>query len=609
MIKAGEQWLTVPAPGVAGWNSFLEAEQIADNECPEVKNVSYQGGFIAPRPGSVIFATKPSHASGDPLQTIEVGTSDGIDYIVAVYGNEFFLRNPLTNGWVLLNNTFQPTETDLYWGYINWNNGRGDDRLYACNGVDSFLRWNICVTTVGTSATTGASTVTLTDGTRFPSSGTLVIKSDGNEHYEPYTSRSGNVITLTGTLSANITAGESVTVEIIEKASMEKGKVLGRHQSRLFSCNRFGSETSGYYSVTNDPENFTTGTTVTAASTFTIADGNGGITGIHDFGKFLLIEKDDSHHVFEIKVAADLGSKLDKIQPIISGVGVGTLSQQATVKTQNTLYYPTRTEGFISLNPATSGDSASTGIQTISQKIQNYVTEQTVLDYCRGTVHKQYVLWSTARIGATENSFVLAYDLLRQAWTRWEGWGVKDWARANNKLYYMENQTGSIMECFTKDFNDNNNPYEVSFYTKRFNFGAMSQAKAQGLVYVQGYMTPATELYIDVMFNEAGILGRQTYKIERGAEGLIYSEPLTNAQGQFILGSMALGYVTSMEIGNLSFFRTYLGIDISKGYYNIQLRPHSNKEAFWAITGIGANPEVNKTIDPMMVMSPVIDIT
>lgn len=605
MLRSNEQWQSYQNLGIGGWNTFFEADQIQDTESPEVSNVIYRGGFLSPRPGSSLFAAKPSHATEDPLQTIEATTSDGIDYIIAVYGDEFFLWNPLTSQWVRLNPTYVPSEKNVRWGYVNWNNGRGDDRLYGCNGINSFFRWDMCVTTVAVAASAGASTVTLTDATRFPASGTVIFKAGGTEFSEAYTSKTGNVLNLTNTLNANVVVGDSVVTEMVERASMEKGRILGKHQSRLFVCNRFGAETSGFYSVTNNPESFTSGSTVTAASSFTIADGNGGITGLHDFGKFLLIEKEDSLHSFEITIAEDLGSKLDKIQPIISGVSVGTISQEGAIKTQNSLFYPTRTEGFIGLNPTSSGDSASTGLVTISQTIQNYVTESIELDGIVGTVHKQHLLWTIARKGADATSLVLVYDLLRKAWSRWEGFAIKDWVRANGNLYYMENGSGDIHQCFKNTFDDNNNPYNVSFYTKRFNFGALSQVKVNPEIYVQGYMTPATELYVDVFYNEIGLQGKQTFKLQLGTEGLLFSEPLTNAMGEALNGSISVGYVQTIEIGNVSFFRCYLGANITQGYYNIQVRFYSNKQAFWGITGIGFNAMPNETIDPMMVVSPL----
>lgn len=88
MIKQNDQFQTVIAPGLGGWNVFNEAEALGDNESADVKNAVYTGGFLAPRPGSKLFAAKPSGA-GAPLQTIETQTSDGLEYIIAVYDNEF----------------------------------------------------------------------------------------------------------------------------------------------------------------------------------------------------------------------------------------------------------------------------------------------------------------------------------------------------------------------------------------------------------------------------------------------------------------------------------------------------------------------------------------
>lgn len=606
MLKPQENWIDILAPGIAGWNIFLESEAIEDQELSEVSNMVYDGGYISPRPGSSLFAAKPTQTSNAPSQLFEnVSTSDGIEYIVAWYGDELYFYHPLVADWVQLNQTYTPTETDTEWGYINWNNGRGDDRLYMCNGVDSFIRWDMALSTVVANETAGSTVVVeVADGTRFPTGGgTVVIGSGGSERKETYNSRSGNNLTF-NTLGANITAGEAITMEAVEKSGMEKGKVMTRHQSRLFVANRFGAETSGFYSVTNAPENFTTGSTITAASSFTIADGNGGITSMSDFGAFLLIEKEDSLHRFEIVTADNLGSKLDKIQPIVSGTSVGTISQSASVKTLNQLFYPTRTEGFINLDPRTSGDSASTGLNVISRKIQPYVTRAIDLDKCKGTVYRQNILWAVGRPDAEANTLVLMYDTLRDSWSLFENWAVNSWARANKKLYFLENETGDVYQCYTDSYNDENNPYPCSFTTKRFNFGVVSRAKVQDSIYVQGYITPASDIFVDVLFNEDGLLGTQTFRINKDTEGLLYTTDIGGMLGSEELSKPMLGAVSLENIGDLGFFRGYLGLDNSKGFYNMQIRFRSNKEAFWAITGVGLNPEVSPTTDPSMYLSP-----
>jgi hypothetical protein len=603
MLKEQEQFHIVPAPGIKGWNVFSDSEQIDDQELAEASNIVYDGGIISPRSGSALFTEKPTGETS-PLQTMVANTSDGLEYLIGVYANHFYLFHPTNEEWIRINNTYVPAETSVLYGWKVWNNGRGDDRLYVCNGIDNFARWDICVDMADGAQASGLATFTIADGTRFPATGTLVIKGDAGVFTEPYTARTGNVFTLTNTLSDDVSDGASVTLDMAEKADMELGTILEKHGSRLFTANYYGGETTVWYSVLNDPEDFTVDTTIGSASTAVIADGNGEITGMHDFGEFLVIEKEDSYHRFRIVVSEDLASKLDEIKPILSGRSVGTLSQFSTIKMQNKLYYPTRTEGIYGASPTASGTTVSVQLDPISQAIQSYVTDSVSFTNSKGAIHKQKALWSVSRRNAEQNSIVLVFDTLRRAWSKIENWSVESWSSLNGKLYFMEHGTGAIRECFTRTFNDDNNPYPVKFAMKRFNFGAYAQPKTQDLFYVQGILTPQANIYVDVFMNEGGELNTQTFLININKQGVLVSTPLTNAQGQVVLGTVALGYVETLEIGDLYYFRTYLGIDISKGFFNIQPVFRSNTTSFWAITGVGMNPVLGKVIPNSMVLSP-----
>jgi hypothetical protein len=602
MKRPSENFQDIASPGLAGWFDFVESDAIPDNASPQVNNVIYDGGFVSPRPGSRLFAAKPD-TSKKPLQMMECKTSDGIEYIIGVYENDFFLYHPEIENWQQINHTYTPAETSLYYGYIGWNNGRAQDYLYACNGVDNFAMWHMATTLVDGDHADSVDTVNVGDATRFPSSGTVVFKSGGAEFTWAYTSKTATTLVGAGAIGTALVDGDAVTMMLVEKSGMQKGRVLGKHGGRLFTMNRFGAEIAGYYSQLNNPEGFA-GSGIAASSSFVISDGNGEITGFEDYGRFAVILKEDSIHTFEIIISEDLGSKLDKIQPVISGTSIGPLSQPSTIKLRNRIMYPTSTEGITSLDPITSGESTGSAIQIISQNIQTYATEAISYRSCRASSYRQHALWAVSDPNGTGNIEVLVYDMLRQAWTRFTGWAVKDWARLNDRIFYMENGSGDIYEGFTPSFDDNSNPVEVELYTKRFNFGAMSRPKVNDLLYVQGYITPATELFVDVLFNEGGIFNTQTFKITQDARGVLVSQPLTDALGQATLGSVALGYIRSSQIGDVAFFRTYLGADLSKGYYNIQMRFRSNKAAWWAITGIGFNPRINIATDSNMVLSP-----
>ncbi len=600
-------WIDIPNL-VGGWNLADEASNIQNNESPSLSNVVFDDGILSPRKGSILLYDKPSGESGANNQLITARTSDGLEYIVAVYGASFWLWHDTNSEWIKINQTFTPTETTLYYGYVNWNNGRSDDRLYFCNGVDSFGRWNIAVNQANGAQSSGASTLVVDDATRFPASGTLVIKGESSTFTEAYTSHTATTFTLTNTLNQNVPDNASVTTDVIEKASMLKGKILAKHQLRLFSANYYGGETRVAYSIKNDPEDFTTGTGIAAASSLVIADGYGEITGLHDFGEFLTIEKEDSLHSLKIAISSDLTTKLDVIVPIVSGQSTGALKQQTTIKALNSLFYLTNNAGFISVYPKSSGEVQ---LKTISDKIQKYVTSSVSFTNSRSVFYDQKVLWSCAISGGVQNTLILMFDTLSNSWSLIKNWSVKDFAVKSGDLLFMDSGTGDIYQAFADGYHDENSPYIVEFYTKPFNFEAISRVKTGSPIYLQGYMTPATDLFVDVLYNEGGVFKKQTFNINKdktnaSGQNIFNLTPLTSSLGLPIMGLPILGSVMLSEIGDLTVFRCYLGTSIRNAYYNIQLRIYSNKQAYWGVTGLGINTALEEAIPSELFINPEV---
>jgi len=687
-----QTWIDVPNL-VGGWNLLDSASSIKDNESPSVTNVVFDGGLLSPRSGSVLLWSKPTAETQAPLQNFTVKTSDGVNYYVAVYGNNFYLREEGGSVWIKLNQTYTPVETTLYYGNVNWNNGRGNDTFYFGNGVDATMKWQPCTSLINGTLTGAETSLVIDDGTRFPTpvgyviSGvnqgteTLTVASnsiqtgdvvfydststvitgltDGGIYFAirvsatdmrlattyanaiagtaidftgagagtqtifkgetilliqdgatttivPYISKSVNTLTLTKAIGVAIADNASVTLMLIPKNVIPKGKILAKHQLRLFSSNYYGGETNIWYSVQGNAEDFTVGSTVAAAATTVISDGNGEVTGLHDFGEFLVIEKQDSLHRFNIKVSADLGSKLDEIIPLVSGQSLGPIRQATTVKVLNSLMYLTNTEGFISLYPQSSGGQSGVKYEIVSSKIQSYITDQASFDKCRGVVFDQKVLFAHATVGGSQNTKILVYDTLRQIWSLISGWAIADFTVKDNELLFLENGTGNVYQAFTSSYHDNGSAYVSEFYTKQFNFGAFSRPKTGGPIYIQGFMTPATDLFVDVLYNEGGELKTQTFNIDKDTARLYYSSPLSAALGQPIMGLPILSSTVLAEIGDVSFFRCYLGVSVRHGFYVIQLRIYSNKQAFWAVSGIGFNPSLSPVIPGENIIDPII---
>lgn len=607
MIKETEQWQTTRG-FTGGLNTFDDPSAIGDTEISSIENMVYDGGFIQTRQGSTLLNAKPTGA-GKPLQTIVAHTSDGIDYLIGIYENNFYLYHDDNKEWIRINLTYVPTQKDKQYGFVSWNNGRGDDRLYFCNGIDDFGRWLIASGQVSGSYSVGATTITLMDSTRFPSSGTVVIKAtDGTDFIASFTSNANSILTLSAPIGESISDMASIAMSIDQMPDMELGKVVAKWQSRLIVANYYGGETVLWYSVLSSPEDFTTGSGIPDAGTDVIADGSGQITALNDFGSFLVIEKEDSFHTFDFTISADLGSKQSAINPILSGQSIGPMNQATVVRSLNNLMYPTRTEGFMSITPTATGGQVSVSPTIISQKIQP--TVKNALDYtnCKSVVFDQKALWAVAMKGATQNVLVVYYDTLRQIWSAVDSWAVQDFAAKSGKLYYMDNTSGSIYQIFAGGFSDNNNPYTAQFATKRFDFNTLAQPKTQDLVYVQGYITAATKLYVDVLMNEGGALNTQTYLISKDTEGILLSDPISGMLGKFIIGQLPFAWLPIEEIGDLAFFRIYLGVAIKFGAFNVQLRFYSSNGAFFGITGVGFNPELMPVIPNKMVASPISSI-
>lgn len=691
-------WIDVPNL-TGGWNTFDEASNIKDNETPFTANTVYDGGVISPRPGSTLLYAMPDGETGVKNQLVVPRTSDGLEYLVAIYGVNFYLRHEVNNEWILINqvNTnidfFQPIEDDLYYGTVNWNNGRGDDRTYFCNGVDPVARWDVCVSTVNGALSSGGAYVTLTDGTRFPASGDLLLKGASGLFTEAYTAKpnktattisfdsatkqirdsgsglvsagfqAGQTLIVTGsanndgsytvvtvasgaitvnetivteiagatviltsphlfklsnTLDQNVANGASATVPMYEKGDMKRGKIMAKHQLRLFIANYYGGETTVNYSIKNDPEDFSTGTGISQGSTIVLADGNGQITGAHDFGDYIVIEKEESLHHIQITISNDLTTKLDVVTPILSGQSLGPVDQTSTVKVLSALFYLTKTEGFLLIYPqarlysqaATSGNNpiGQTGINfdnLVSRAINKYLMNNASFDKCRSVFFDQKLLFAAAIKGGTQNTLVFTYDNERNIWGLIKGWAVQDFARKDDILLYMDNGSGAIYQAFAESYDDNNNPYQVDFFTKEFNFGAPSRPKTGSFIYIEGLMTPATDLFVDVLYNKGGQLKVMTFQLNKDTQGLSFSQPLTSALGQPIQGVPILSAVPFSQIGNASAFHGYLGISNRHGYYAIQCRIYSNKAAFWAVSTLGFHANLEAAIPSEMVISPL----
>lgn len=596
-----DKYASVRQLGIKGWNSFDDPQDIDDRALADALNVVYDKGYPTPRAGSFLKWPKPDGEADNLLNLFQVRASDGTNYAVAAYGVNFYLRDEENDQWIKLNRGYTPSVKEEY-GYANWNAGIGSDSFYACNGKESFVKWPIALGYLAANQSSSDTSLTLADGTKFPASGgSIIVKERNGDDFEvSYSSRTGNVLTLSAPLGHDVGAGSAVACEIDEAPSMEKGKIVAKFEGRLIVANGFGAESTLYGSEIGNPENFTPDTGIIDPFVEVITDGNGGIQGVDDFGEYLLVEKSDSSYKVAISINSDLDAKLITIVPVASDTSMGPINPQARIKKNNSLFYVTETEGIASLSPNQTGNSTQTGYSVISQPIQPFVTS---LNFSKSRIaaFKQKILFSCAR--ETANDTILVWDILRSAWSRFDNWPVADWLTHNKELLFGSTQDGAIYQAFHESNTDNNNPYEISFSTKRYDMGDASKPKTMSTVFVQGYVSEATKFNIDVLFNEDGELHTQTYEID-GTKGYV-KQPTPLALAMMMLGSPIMGSGEPM-FDKIGIFRVYLSIPARYGFYNIQLRAYSSQAAAnWGITGIGFNPESQIKIPTELVINSV----
>lgn len=619
------KWETISEPGKTGLHTLIDPQDIADTDIADCKNVLYNGGFVIPRQGYIQTFPKPAGETGTPLNAMTAKTSiDANNYLIAVYGINFYLWDPTNAQTILINGAVTsltiPTNPSS-WSYINWSGGFGKDVVYIGNGVDNTIKWQIALTTNSVAIAAIDTTITLTDGSQFPASGTAIVQAVGGSPISAaWTSKTGtNVLNLGGAFGSAIIAGSSVTVSLVQVSSIPAGRIMVTHQRRLFSINQFKAESVINYSVVNTPEDFSTTTGVNGAGAETLADNEGPITAAYDSQDFLIIGKKNTWAKFQFNYDTTLASKIIILQEIMTGKSLGPISQESVIKNMSNYVYITETDGFLELqnSGSTAGTSAALTLNLLSKNINDRTGAGGVYFY--QNITSQYFdqrgYWAVATTSSMSNSLVLVYDFIFDAWFVFDNWNVADFTELSSNLYFLDNSSGAMNQCY-QSYQDGGSTYIPYFMTKRFDFGESSIPKTADKVFVQGYMDRGTSLLVDVIFNENTVpLAKQTYQIDvntrSGTGDPILLTPSGGGMGDFPFGTAMIGGRTTnvtpaQALANLGVFRCYLDISSAKGFYNIQLKFYSQVlGSKWAVDKISFNPELENTFPVSLVINPL----
>ena len=588
--------------GLGGLVSKVDSQDISATESPDLRNITYDAGIVGPRNGTTLLIAAPVGETGAPYRLMKSRASDGKQYVISLYGTNFYLYDPTNSKWILINGSYAPVKTMVQWDYAIWNNGKQDDRLYLGNGIDDTAMWQQTLDYLKVAAVPADATVTLTDSSRFPNSGTIVVNGEAGVFSLVYTANntSTGVITLSGTVGQAVNAGDAVTMPIIDKSGMPKGNVLAKWQGRLMIAGAQGAETTLKGSKAGDPETYTPGTNFGDPFTELMTTGDGAITDLQPFGSFLVVGQQDLLQELSIIYDSTISAQKVTTSPLVSGYGMGSISKLLSVQSNNALYYPTEVAGVFELVPTTTGVSASTSVKPISDNIFPTITSSNfTFDSGKGAVFSQKIHWLCSSFKTPTsvntqlvNNLVLVYDLLYNNWSIWDNINAADLVEYNNSLLFLCSDDGGMYYYDYTSAQDFRSGVPIGYtsyiFTKRFDWGHSAMAKQNSLAMVTGYMPQNTKLYVDVLYNEGGSLATSTYIINGGSPIYVNQVPVYGI-GRASLGQNPLG---GFQTGTLGFFRVYLDLLYKVGAHVIQFKFYSqNIGDDWGVTGLAVNPE------------------
>ena len=597
-----DKFVSLRQLGSTGWNALDDAQDQKDTDLSDVLNVTYDNGFPSPRGGSVLAFDVPTGETNALLNLFAARASDGTNYSIGVYAPNFYLWDDTNLQWVKINSTYTPSSTYnlLPYGYKNWNAGVSKDYLYCGNGKEDTIQWKMEVGYVATLATAGSTSITLTDSTKFGSSGTIVIKAPGgSEVYTTYSANSANVLTVPS-LGANVVAGSIIASQIADASSFPKGRLFNTFNGRLLISNFVGGESTLSGSKVGDATTWTPNTGASDPFVEVITDGNGGITGLDDFGSYLIIEKANAMFQLSITVTSDSSGasyKTVNVTPVVDGVSSGVLQPFAKIKYGNILYFVTPHEGIRGADPTSTGTITSVFELFISRPINPFVKK---LDF---TNTKTVAFDQKIFFSCTNNTLadtVLVFDLLRSkvrkglyeydsvyVWTKFNNWPVKDWLIHNDELYFGSRVDNKVYRCLTDAKIDGQTPYEARALTKAFDFGQGAMPKTMGRMFVSGYISPQENLMFDLTLITGNGIINLPYQLSGNGNFTVLSIP--KALAMSVLGDFDYGMEMFDAVTGI--FRAYLAIPARYGFYTIQMGVHSSVNGTdWGLTGIGFEP-------------------
>lgn len=515
------------------------------------------------------------------ISSYEWKTSRGTELALRSYQGELEYRSGgiwyrLTNGWGSAVE-FQFAE----W----WDVTEKKDCLLFVNGSSNIYSWYGGVTTYASST---INTITKQGTSTWAESGFLIggtrqIIINGITY--TYTGGEGT-ITLTGVtpdptaggLTAGIIVVQAIRTSANQPYASSSNDIIGVHRNQVYLGDSTRKDTYVSKNTSFIDYTFTAPTRLPGEGAILTLD-NPPVGFVSQESDMYVAGLKDDWYKTRFTLSDDLSKEKLDIDKLKSGPQQGAKSQALIGKIKNSVVYVSNEPTFDTLG-----------------RIENIDTPQAVpisdpikLDFNEYDFTNGHVLFfkSVSYIALPVEGLVLMYDHSKGYWQPPQVLPVRRLAIIEGNLYGHSSATPETYKLFTGT-NDNGNSMKAVAKRPYVQYGQRSWQKNHDEWYIEGYITPVTDIQHKLLFDYGGYSGEVSSVVRGDDTDIIFNRTEDASLGKSSLGKRGLGTL-SAEATEKAKFRVKFEMH-KNDYYEIQESFESDDtDQSWEILASGPN--------------------
>lgn len=598
-----------------GWATYDEESKIPDNCLTDAQNLDFLGTkSFGPRYGKTLMGSKGT--SGGSCRGYTHKKIDGSEVKVRMRddGTQNILEWYASNktDWERLSETNFTTAKRT--AFLSWSDDTEDVMIF-CNGEENYSIWTGNHTYLTAAVTAGDTDIHVNSTSGFSATGNIIY----NGTKIAYTSKTTTKFVVgSAHASAGSDDGVAEATDETTYSASPKLDVMVISAGRIWGFNT-AHPSALYYSRIGDKSTFST--TKDAYNTyyvygdggFEILPGMGkGMTGLHAAHKSkggVVIFREEGIELFELTEieSATAGEYIEMPtrRTIASGPVSGCLSPDGIVGIGNEIYYAGTKGGMnkITLDYDNQAEYDVLFSKNVLTTLKDYYNDEAALNYKDGKI----LMCCKSTRSTTNNNRIIVYDTLTGSFAGyWVNHNFTNLSEYEGEMYgdaSDEQTTYKIMD--ESSFGDNLLQVETRARTKRFNFGVPHRYKSLRWAFVDGLVAKATNLNVDILYDDGGKLAKQTRVIEGNNSNYVVLTT-SPAFGRYSFGRNPFGTI-SRPTGGLPVnpFRVWLSLPDDIKFFNVAVQFTTlNVNASYRISyvGLGVFVEAEEKRDPRRII-------